>query len=60
MAAHRVDVEETTFFVATCMCGWRSHQEWDTRIGAERDGDFHIDHPVLTGETPAIEIEEKQ
>lgn len=55
MAGHEIVIERAVFFTATCICGWRSHQEWETEIGAQRDGDFHIEHPVLTGEVPAIE-----
>jgi hypothetical protein len=53
--SHEIVIDEGPSCVATCVCGWRSHQEWTTHIGAERDGEFHASHPVLTGENEAIQ-----
>lgn len=35
-------------------CGW-SGQDWATDVGAEREGEFHREHPDLSGEHPTIE-----
>lgn len=53
--SHEVFISEQTWFYGVCVCGWRG-QGWDTRLGAENEADFHLQHPALTtGEHPAIE-----
>lgn len=44
---------------ACVTCEWTG-QEWETPIGAENEAEFHRAHPDLSGEHPAITIEENQ
>lgn len=55
MSGHEVTFEgHGDKHVPVCAtCEWTG-QGWDTRLGAEIEGEWHENHPVLTGEHPTI------
>jgi hypothetical protein len=47
------------YLPACTVCRWTG-QEWETELGAQNEAEFHRAHPDLSGEVPAITIEENE